>query len=63
MYLTRVVGTKLQVVARAWAGEFLFVYITPELATGQLDRLQQLHATRGISLLAVDESHCVSEWG
>ncbi len=52
-----------QVVDRAWQGEYQFVYVTPELATSQTDRLQQLHATRGIALVAIDEAHCVSEWG
>lgn len=46
---------------RAAAGEYDLVYMTPEklqsFDTGKLQR------ARGLSLLAVDEAHCVCEWG
>ena len=58
---------------RAMAGEYSLVYVTPEkLCSGNfLDRLGRLHASGGgggggggrICLIAVDEAHCVSEWG
>lgn len=50
---------------RACAGEYAVVYVTPEkLAVGGLlDRLAQLHARSGLCLVAIDEAHCVSEWG
>jgi len=47
-------------------GKYLIVYMTPEklLSSGCLDKLNALHMTRRpIGLIAVDESHCVSEWG
>ncbi|MEW5308659.1 MAG: hypothetical protein WDW38_000598 [Sanguina aurantia] len=48
----------------AWAGKYKFVYLTPELAVMSLDRLTQLHqSNQGIGLIAVDEAHCVWEWG
>ncbi|MEW5298656.1 MAG: hypothetical protein WDW36_001750 [Sanguina aurantia] len=48
----------------AWAGRYKFVYLTPELAVMSLDRLTQLHqSNQGIGLIAVDEAHCVWEWG
>jgi len=50
--------------ARALKGEFLLLYVTPEkLACGFSSRLSQLHETKGIALVAIDEAHCVSEWG
>jgi hypothetical protein len=51
----------VQVTAAAWRGEYQFIYITPELAASQTHLLQQLRARTGLSLLAVDEAHCVSE--
>lgn len=51
---------------RALNGEFLLVYVTPEklLAGNFLDRLANLHKYKNrLSLIAIDESHCVSEWG
>ena len=50
--------------SRALAGEYKLVYITPEkLYTSFLDRLQPLIEQGRIGLLAVDEAHCISEWG
>jgi ATP-dependent DNA helicase RecQ len=49
--------------ARAMAGDYDLVYVTPELlAGGRLDLLR-MQRTCGLSLLAVDEAHCVCEWG
>jgi superfamily II DNA helicase RecQ len=40
------------------------IYVTPEkLADGFLNLLAQLHAVKPIGLFAIDEAHCVSEWG
>ena len=49
--------------ADAWAGQYLFIYITPELATNSTSQLQQLQRSKGLALIAIDEAHCVSEWG
>ena len=51
---------------RVAAGEFELVYLTPEKLISFAERLAQLHRRGGTSrivLVAVDEAHCVSEWG
>ncbi|EHB18352.1 Werner syndrome ATP-dependent helicase [Heterocephalus glaber] len=44
-------------------GKYRIIYITPEFCSGNLDLLQHLEANIGITLIAVDEAHCISEWG
>jgi ATP-dependent DNA helicase RecQ len=47
--------------ARAQRGEFKLLYVAPERfdAGSTAERLKDA----GVSLLAVDEAHCISEWG
>jgi ATP-dependent DNA helicase RecQ/Werner syndrome ATP-dependent helicase len=53
-----------QVESDALRGCYKLVYVTPEkLATSFLDRLKTLHQNGGIAMLAIDEAHCISEWG
>ncbi|XP_041086155.1 Werner syndrome ATP-dependent helicase homolog isoform X2 [Polyodon spathula] len=44
-------------------GRFRVVYMTPEFCSGGTSLLQQLDKDIGITLIAVDEAHCISEWG
>jgi ATP-dependent DNA helicase RecQ len=45
--------------------ELKLLYVAPErlLMPGFLSLLDEVQRQRGLSLLAVDEAHCVSEWG
>jgi hypothetical protein len=55
-----------QAEARALNGEYKLLYVTPEKLTsaGFCDNLAHMHQfVAKICLIAVDEAHCVSEWG
>lgn len=47
----------------AWRGDYELIYITPELAANNIPRIKALQASQGLCLVAVDEAHCVTEWG
>uniref|UniRef100_W5MXX5 DNA 3'-5' helicase n=1 Tax=Lepisosteus oculatus TaxID=7918 RepID=W5MXX5_LEPOC len=44
-------------------GHFRVVYMTPEFCSGNAALIRQLDSDVGITLLAIDEAHCISEWG
>ena len=43
--------------------EYKFVYITPESIENMYDFLVKLNDQHGISLMAIDEAHCISSYG
>ncbi|XP_063969395.1 bifunctional 3'-5' exonuclease/ATP-dependent helicase WRN-like [Lytechinus pictus] len=44
-------------------GEYRLVYMTPEFASVATDLIEEMQTKVGITLVAIDEAHCVSQWG
>ncbi|MGE0178192.1 MAG: DNA helicase RecQ [Sphingomonas sp.] len=59
--LTSVDGNREETVRRLKAGALDLLYVAPERATGEAFRA--LLSSVKLALIAVDEAHCVSEWG
>ena len=62
--LTRT-GVMPDVLKSFGSGQFLFTYVSPErLQTPSFrEALRQVAQSIGFNLVAIDETHCVSEWG
>jgi ATP-dependent DNA helicase RecQ len=59
--LTSADANREQTIERFKAGELDLLYVAPERATGEAFR--RLLSRTNLSLIAIDEAHCVSEWG
>jgi Werner syndrome ATP-dependent helicase len=44
-------------------GKYSFVYVAPESLTNLKETLKKLDKKKGIALFAVDEAHCISQYG
>lgn len=54
---------KTQLKKEILEGAYKFIYITPESIVSMSDFLVTLEETQGISLIAIDEAHCISAYG
>jgi ATP-dependent DNA helicase RecQ len=59
--LTSADENRCETMRRLRAGELDLLYVAPERATGEAFR--NLVAETKLALVAIDEAHCVSEWG
>lgn len=59
--LTSVDENRAETIARLRAGELDLLYVAPERASGE--GFRNLLRESRIALFAIDEAHCVSEWG
>jgi len=58
-------GAAREVTARLMRGDLHILYVSPErlLMSSFLGLLDQIEQRSGIALFAIDEAHCVSQWG
>lgn len=49
--------------ADAEAGRLALIYVCPETLLNARERVLRVHNAVGLTSIAVDEAHCISEWG
>lgn len=57
------VKDKVKLKTEILEGKYQFVYITPEAIIKMADFLKKMEESPGISLVAIDEAHCISAYG
>ncbi|XP_012558515.2 bifunctional 3'-5' exonuclease/ATP-dependent helicase WRN isoform X1 [Hydra vulgaris] len=55
--------TDSKVLSKVFDGYYRLVYVTPEYITNSESFLKDLDKKLGLTLVAIDEAHCVSQWG
>ena len=48
---------------RARNGDYVLIYMAPERVEAWADSLEYLYQKTGLTAFAIDEAHCISEWG
>lgn len=62
-YLGSAQSNNAEVKAGVLRGQYRMVYLTPEYVSSDTTFLAEIQKSVGLTLVAIDEAHCVSQWG